>query len=208
MEDIWVYALTVFTSFFAIMNPLANVPIFMGLVEGVNDAEKRKLAKISTIAAFLIVTSFIVFGNYIFELFGLTIPAFKLAGGILIFFVGFEMLQSKKSSIHGHTDIVIDESIAISPLAIPILAGPGTIVTAMNFTIGVNYFHIMVIILIFALMVFLTFLAFTYSDRLVDIIGNNIIMVIGKLMGVILTVIGVGMVIDGVKLAFNISGVL
>jgi len=204
MDNIWTYALTVFTGFFAIMNPIANTPIFMGLVQDADDIEKKKMAKISTITAFFIVASFVILGKYIFELFGLTVPAFKLAGGILIFFVGFEMLQSKKSTVQGHKQIAVDESIAISPLAIPILAGPGTIVTAMNYTIGVNYMHIAVIVLIFAVMIFLTYLAFAYSDRLIKVIGQNNIMVLSKLMGVILAVIGTNMVIGGIKLAFNL----
>ena len=205
MESIWLFALSVFTGFFAIMNPLANTPIFMGLVSDADDAEKRKVAKISTITAFFIVSSFIIFGKYIFELFGLTIPAFKLAGGLLIFFVGFEMLQSKKSSIQGHKENNFDESIAISPLAIPILAGPGTIVTAMNYAIGASYLHIAVIIFVFALMIFLTYLAFVYSESLVKVTGQNAIIVLGKLMGLILAVIGTGMVIEAIQLAFNLT---
>jgi len=204
MEAIWLFALSVFTGFFAIMNPIANLPIFMSLVAEADNPEKRKIAKISTLTAFIIVISFIVFGKYIFELFGLSVPAFKLAGGVLIFFVGFEMLQSKKSTIQSQKNINFDESIAISPLAIPILAGPGTIITAMNYTIHANYIHIAIIILALALIVFFNYLAFAYSTRLVEIIGKNSIVVIGKLMGLILAVIGTGMMIEGIKLAFNI----
>jgi len=204
METIWLFALSVFTGFFAIMNPIANMPIFMSLVADVDDAEKRKIARISTQTAFLIVISFIVFGKYIFELFGLSVPAFKLAGGVLIFFVGFEMLQSKKSTIQSQKNINFDESIAISPLAIPILAGPGTIITAMNYTIHANYIHIAIIVIALVLIIFSNYLAFAYSNRLVKIIGKNSVTVIGKLMGLILAVIGVGMMIEGIKLAFNI----
>ena len=93
----------------------------------------------------------------------------------------------------------------MSPLAIPILAGPGTIVTAMNNAIHASYTHMIINISMLALMLFLTFLAFSYSERLVKIIGTNSIVVLGKLMGVILTVIGTGMLIDGIKLAFNLS---
>jgi len=205
MESIWLFALSVFTGFFAIMNPLANTPIFMGLVADADNTEKRKLAKIATMTAFFIVVGFIIFGKYIFELFGLTVPAFKLAGGLLIFYVGFEMLQSKKSTMQSHKEVSFDESIAISPLAIPILAGPGTIVTAMNYAIGASYLHIAVIIFIFALMIFLTYLAFAYSDSLVKVTGQNGITVLGKLMGLILAVIGTGMVIEGIKLAFDLT---
>jgi len=138
-------------------------------------------------------------------MFGITIPAFKIAGGILIFYVGFEMLMSKKSSIHSTDNENQDDSVAISPLAIPILAGPGTIVTAMNYVAGADYIHIGIVLAVFTLMIFLTWLAFTYSEVLIRKLGGNIITVIGKLMGLILAIIGTDMIIDGVKLAFNIS---
>ena len=204
MGPIELFTVTVFTSYFAIMNPIANTPIFMGLTQGANTSEIKKLAKKSTLTAFVIILSFIVLGQYIFSLFGLSISAFKLAGGILIFHVGYEMIQSKTPSTQNHSNFEIDESIAVSPIAIPILAGPGTIVTAMNNTIHATYTHIIINIAMLALMLLLTFLAFSYSERLVKVIGKNSIVVLGKLMGVILTVIGTGMVIDGTKLAFNI----
>lgn len=197
------FAFTVFIGFFAIMNPVANTPIFLGLMDGQSKTEKKKLARTATITAFFIVAAFVIGGKYIFELFGITIPAFKLTGGILIFYVGFEMLQSKKSTIH-HQNEEIDEGMAISPLAIPILAGPGTIVTAMNYVTNANFVHVGIVLAVFGIMIFLTYLAFASSDYIVKWIGNNLITVIGKLMGLILAIMGVGMVIEGIKLAFNI----
>ena len=203
MENLFTYTLTVFMSFFAIMNPIANTPIFLSLVEGKSKDHQKKIAKTATITAFIIVISFIIAGKYIFELFGITIPAFKITGGILIFYVGFEMLMSKKSSIHSNNSEE-DNNLAISPLAIPILAGPGTIVTAMNYVTDANFIHIGIVIIVFALIVFLTWLAFTFSERIIEKVGNNLIAVIGKLMGLILAIIGAGMIIEGIKLAFNI----
>ena len=203
-ENLVNFALTVFTGFFAIMNPIANIPIFLGLVEGSSKESKKRIAKSATITAFFIVAISVLLGKYIFELFGITIPAFKLTGGILIFYVGFEMLQSKKSSIHQQNNIEPDEGIAISPLAIPILAGPGTIITAANFITDGGYLHIAIVIIIFALMAYLTYLAFSLSDRIVRKVGPNLITVIGKIMGLILAIMGVGMVIEGIKLAFNL----
>lgn len=204
MADLITYGLTVFMGFFAIMNPIANTPIFLGLVEGEDKASKRKIAKTASFTAFIIVVAFIFAGKYIFELFGITIPAFKITGGILIFYVGFEMLMSKKSAIHSNANSEDKSNLAISPLAIPILAGPGTIVTAMNFVTNATYVHISIVISIFALMIFLTYLAFSLSDLIVKRIGQNLISVIGKLMGLILAIIGTGMVIQGVKLAFKL----
>ncbi|MCR1025004.1 MarC family protein [Cellulophaga baltica] len=204
MDNILTFSLTVFMGFFAIMNPIANTPIFLGLVEGKDKEQKKKIAKTGTITAFIIVMSFILAGKYIFELFGITIPAFKITGGILIFYVGFEMLMSKKSKIHSTEDKEDDSSVGISPLAIPILAGPGTIVTGMNFVTDASYTQIGVVIGIFGLMIFLTYVAFVLSDVIVKKVGQNLISVIGKLMGLILAIIGTGMIVEGIKLSFNL----
>ena len=111
------------------------------------------------------------------------------------------MLMSQKSKVHS-TSSEDENSIAISPLAIPILAGPGTIVTAMNNVTDASFVHIGIVVAIFALMIFLTYLAFSLSDLIVKKIGNNLIAVVGKLMGLILAIIGTGMVTEGIKLAF------
>ena len=203
-ENLLTFTLSIFTGFFAIMNPIANTPIFMGLVEGQEQKTKMRIAKKASITAFLIVAIFVFLGKYIFQLFGITIPAFKVTGGILIFYVGFEMLLSQKSKIHGQKMDRINEGLAISPLAIPILAGPGTIVTAMNHVTNADYIHIAIVIVIFAVMIYLTYLAFSLSDIIVSKIGPNLITVIGKLMGLILAIMGAGMVIEGIKLAFDL----
>jgi len=205
MDNILTFSLTVFTGFFAIMNPIANVPIFLSLVEGADEQTKKRINKKATITAFLIVLVFVVLGKFIFQLFGITIPAFKITGGILIFYVGFEMLQSKKSSVKHINNLSIDENIGVSPLAIPILAGPGTIVTAMNFVPNANYLHIGVVILIFALMCVLTYISFSLSEVFVKKLGTNVISVIGKIMGLIIAIIGVNMIIEGIKLTFNLA---
>ena len=155
-------------------------------------------------AALIIVSIFVVIGKYIFDVFGITIPAFKITGGVLIFYVGFQMLMSKKSNIHNTNTEDEDGSIAISPLAIPILAGPGTIVTAMNNVTDASLIHIGIVIAVFALMAFLTYLAFSLSDLIVKILGADIIAVVGKLMGLILAIIGTGMLTDGIKMTFNL----
>ena len=204
-NSLLLFSLSVFTGFFAIMNPIANTPIFLGLVEGKDKSTKKRIAKTATITAFIIVVSFIIVGKYIFELFGITIPAFKITGGIIIFYVGFEMLLSKKSDMHGQSKIKNDDGIAISPLAIPILAGPGTIVTAMNSVTNASYLHIGIVVAIFGLMIYLTYLAFTLSDLIVKVFGMNLITVVAKLMGLILAIMGTGMVIEGIKLAFNLK---
>ncbi len=204
MNDLITYGLSVFMGFFAIMNPIANTPVFLGLTAGESDETKKNIAKTASITAFIIVVAFIVAGKYIFELFGITIPAFKITGGILIFYVGFEMLMSQPSKIHTN-DIKQKRNMAVSPLAIPILAGPGTIVTAMNYVTHATFIHIGIVIGVFGIMIILTYWAFALSDWIVKTIGPNLIAVIGKLMGLILAIIGTDMLISGIKMAFSIG---
>jgi multiple antibiotic resistance protein len=205
MNELATFAITVFTGFFAIMHPISNMPIFLTLTEGADKETKQRINLKAVLVAFIIVAVFVLLGNYIFDLFGITIPAFKITGGILIFFVGFEMLQSKKSNIKHLQKVNIDENIAISPLAIPILAGPGTIVTATNFVANTrSYINIAIIILVFALMCLLNYIAFTLSDIIAKKIGDNVISVIGKLMGLIIAIIGTNMIIQGLKLSFDV----
>ena len=199
MNELLSFALSVFTGIIAIMNPVANVPIFSSLVKGASVEEQRRIAKKSTLTAFLIVCAFIFLGKFIFELFGITIPAFKLTGGILIFKVGFDMLESKKSGSKHVESPNLDENIAISPLAIPILAGPGTIVTAANFVSEGGILQTSIVITIFALICYLTYLAFVASEKIVEKVGENVITVIGKIMGLIIAIIGTTMVIEGNK---------
>jgi multiple antibiotic resistance protein len=202
--DILTFSLSVFMGFFAIMNPIANTPVFLGLVGDRDEKQRKAIAKTSCITAFLIVLFFVILGKYLFELFGITIPAFKITGGLLLFYVGFEMLQSKKSKIHQQEEIEPDDGVAISPLAIPILAGPGTIVTAMNNITNGDILHLSIVIIIFAVMILLTYLAFTLSELIVKKIGKHLILVVGKIMGLILAIMGTGMTIEGIKLAFNL----
>ncbi len=205
MNELVSFALSVFTGIIAIMNPVANVPIFSSLVEGAPAEEQKRIAKKSTFTAFVIVCAFILLGKFIFELFGITIPAFKLTGGLLIFKVGFDMLESKKSGSKHVESPNLDENIAISPLAIPILAGPGTIVTAANFVSDGGIIQIGIVIAIFAFICWLTYIAFVASEKIVAKVGENVITVIGKIMGLIIAIIGTTMVIEGIQMAFDLA---
>jgi len=204
MENLLTFSLTVFTGFFAIMNPIAGIPVFIAMTEDADDRVKERMNRKATSTAFFIVLVFIILGKFIFELFGITIPAFKISGGFLIFYIGFEMLQSTKSTVKHLRKVEVNEEIAISPLAIPLLAGPGTIVTAMNFVTDANTIRIDIVILIFAFMCFLTYLSFRLSNVIVEKLGKNVIGVFEKIMGLIIAIIGTNMVIEGIKIAFTL----
>ena len=204
MDNLITFSITVFTGFFAITNPISNMTVFLSLTQGASEETKRDINKRANIIAFVIVLVFVLVGKYIFELFNISIPAFKITGGILIFYIGFDTLQSKQSNIKNIKNVNIDENIAVSPLAIPILAGPGTIVTAMNFVADVKPIYIFMVIGIFGCMSLLTYMTFRLSKYVVKLLGHNVISVIGKIMGLIIAIIGTGMIIEGIKISFDL----
>ena len=104
MDHPLVHAATVFMGFFAIMNPIANTPIFLGLMGDEDPATTRAVALKAVALAFLIVTLFAVAGKLVFELFGITLDALRITGGLLVLLIGFHMLQGEKSSVHHLTD--------------------------------------------------------------------------------------------------------
>lgn len=186
------------------MNPIANIPAFLGLVGDYPSDQQKAIAKRACIVAVLILIGFVLLGKFVFSLFGITIPAFKITGGILIFKIGFDMLQSKRSSIK-KTGVVppeLNEDIAISPLAIPLLAGPGTIVTAMDFVSNTTLIHLVIVILVCSAVVFINFVSLRSGNYIVTKLGHNVISVLNKIMGLILAIMGTGMVITGIKMVF------
>jgi multiple antibiotic resistance protein len=211
MENILLHAATVFMGFFAIMNPIANVPVFLGLTSDDDEQTTAAVALRSLIIAFLIITLFSVAGKIIFELFGLTLPAFRITGGLIVFLVGFHMLQGNHSSIQHPTEGDKMQSreaalsIAVSPLAMPILAGPGTIATAMTFSSSGSLTEMAVTILMFAVLCIITYVLFVSGEKFITYIGASALGVITRMMGLILAVIGTQMVIEGLHGAFNLA---
>lgn len=210
--QVLVHAATVFMGFFAIMNPMANVPIFLGLTADDDAATTRAVARRALLLTFVIVAVFAVAGKLIFELFGLTLPALRITGGALVFLIGFHMLQGRSSSVHQPTeaesrpDPEAALGVAVTPLAMPILAGPGTIATAMNFAAAGGLAAMLTTILAFAVLCALTYALFVGGRRVVALVGAGTLTVITRLMGLILAVIGTQMVIEGVRTAVRMAG--
>lgn len=201
------FAMTAFTGFFAIMNPLANLPVFISMTEGASEDARRRVRKKALKVSFIIILSFILLGQIIFSMFGLTIPAFKLGGGILIFLAGIDMVRAKESRkaqiAKGAIENDFNESIAVSPLATPLMAGPGSIVTGMTLVSGRDWLYMIIVILMFGVVILLHDIAFKMSKVIVRRLGTSVISVIGKIMGLIITIIGTGMAIEGVQLAME-----
>lgn len=190
------HLLTVFMAFFAIMNPIANTTVFAGLTAGMSNTEQRKIAFKSLMITFIIIVLFAFLGKTIFHLFGISLPALRIAGGILVFLVGYHMLHGQSSKLHTAA-ASSDSNIAISPLAVPLLAGPGTIATAMNYSAAGGWQEISLTVVSFAVLCLITFFCFVFSSKIISAIGESGLSIVTRLMGLILAVIGVQMVIDG-----------
>lgn len=201
------FILQIFSGFLAIMNPIGNIPVFISLVEEFDFSTKRRIAKKAALTAFFIVALFVLMGNIIFRFFGITLPAFRIAGGILVFLIAYHLLRGKPSRQHhpGEEEHEGDDpdSLAVTPLGTPILAGPGTITTAMSF-VGSreNVKDILLVLLVFGVVCFFTYTCFVYGEAIFERLGRTRIGVITRLMGLILAVIAVQMCLEGLKEAF------
>ena len=205
MTDLALFLPTVFLGFFAMLNPIGNAPVFVSMVGNADSSIIKKVAFRAVLTAFIIIAIFSLFGHFIFRMFGITLPAFQIAGGIIVFFIGYNLLQGKISGAqHSKVQITLRsyEDMAISPLGIPLLAGPGTISTAMNFVgEGKSFLYTVLIVLIFALVCGITYYMFILSKKIADRLSQSIIKVISRIMGRILAVIAVQMFINGI---FNV----
>lgn len=204
MDQLVVHTLSVFMSLFAIMNPIANTPIFLALTADDSSAVRKKVAMQSVLTAFVIVTAFTLLGNLIFSLFGITLPAFRIMGGILVALIGYQMLHGEQSAVHQPSDEDREDSqaaalgVAVTPLAIPILAGPGTIATAMSYSSGGGAAEIAITLACFTVLCAITYVCFVYGEVFVRFLGRSGLGVITRIMGLVLAVIGVQMLITGV----------
>lgn len=211
MDTLIGHSLSVFLAFFAVMNPLANAAVFVGLTGEADIRSTRLIARKSVITAFLIILFFCILGKAMFQLFGITLPAFRITGGALIFLVGYHMLHGQASKLHApparkaDRDPTEGSDVAISPLAIPVLAGPGTIATAVNFSATGSHVQSVVTIMSFSALCAITYVAFLSGERLVRVLGSAGMDIVTRLMGLILAVIGTQMLIQGIHGAARLS---
>ncbi|AXS41635.1 MarC family protein [Breoghania sp. L-A4] len=204
MEGSIGHAASVFAAFFAIMNPVANTPVFLSLTAGDDSTTRRQVALRGLALAFAIIVVFSLAGNLIFQVFGITLPAFRITGGLLVFLVGFHMVQGDTSKVQQPSAADAKASrqaaldVAIAPLAVPILAGPGTIATAINFSTNAGISGLVVTIAAFFALCVVSYGFFISGNRFVAYLGDNGIKIVTRIMGLILAVVGTQMVIAGV----------
>ena len=191
-----------FMAFFAIMNPISNLPAYMALVADDSQKISRRIAFRSLLIAFVIVTVFIFSGDFIFKVFGITIVSFRIAGGILVAVIGYHMINGNHSpSYKGMEQQAVNSdpmSIAISPLAMPLFAGPGTITTALSLANG-GLQNQLITVVAFALLCVITYLLLRSAKQIAGFLGENLMKIITKMMGLLLFSIGIQMIIVSVQ---------
>ena len=171
------FALLCFTSFFTLTNPLGTMPVFLTMTHGMTDKERQAIVRRATIVSFITLMVFVFAGQFLFKFFGISTNGFRIAGGVIIFKIGFDMLQARYTPMKLKDEEIktYADDISITPLGIPILIG----------TIALIYL--------------LTFFILRASTRLVKVLGetgNNVMM---RLMGLILMVIAVECFVSGAK---------
>lgn len=198
----YVFFITVFTVIFAIVDPIGNIPIFYTLTQRFTREERIRIAKKAVIAALITLIVFGLIGQYIFTLFSITIPAFRIAGGLLLFRVAFNMLYGTtpgtKSTEKEKEESLEKDMLGIVPLGIPLLAGPGAISTIMLYNSNGGLSTTLIVFLSIFLTMILTYIILRNVDRIFNRLGRVGALAISRIMGLILAAIAVQFLINGV----------
>ncbi len=199
-----------FSALFAIIDPFAAIPIFLSLTNRYSEAERAHVVKKAMIVACGTLIIFALSGEGIFRLFGISIPAFRIAGGILLLKLGVEQLnaQRERVKVEEENESYAREDISIFPIATPLLAGPGAISTvvlqasqASSWTATV--FFVLAIVLVFVLSYFLL----KSAPYLFQVLGQTGLNLLTRIMGIILTAIAVQFIIDGLLSVWRLAQV-
>lgn len=202
MDTLLPFALLCFTSFFTLTNPLGTMPVFLTMTNGMSDDERKTIVRRATIVSFITLMVFTFSGQFLFKFFGISTNGFRIAGGIIIFTIGFDMLQARYSKAKLKDDEVKTyvNDISVTPLAIPMLCGPGAIANGIMLMEDANtLIKKILLVSVIASVYFITFLILRASTRLNKYMGetgNNVMM---RLMGLILMVIAVECFVSGFK---------
>lgn len=196
----------ILVSIFAIVNPVGVIPTFVALTAGYSLRERRAVITKATLVGAGVLLLFGLAGQTIFEVFSITIPAFRIAGGILIFKVAFDMLQGERPKADSNDQEIADAleraNIGITPLGVPLLTGPGAITTVMillaNQDAGFDRaFVYAAVVVVFAA----SFALLMVGERLFQFMGRSGLQVFTRVMGLILAAIAVQFVLNGLLAA-------
>ena len=198
--------LLVFTSVLFIVDPFAVIPSFLAMTERDSPAMRRVLARRGAWTCAITLTLFALGGSLIFKLFGITIGAFKIAGGVLIGLNALDMVQARRSSQREtpaeKAEGTAKEDIGILPLGVPMLAGPGAISTVMVLALGSkNWVTTTALYVSIALTALISFLTLSAASLIERRLGQTGMRILTRLMGLVLCAIAVQFIIDGLKMS-------
>ena len=199
------FALVSFGSLFSIVDPFAAVPAFLALTAREPELERNRIATRAVLTTFAILSTFALAGAYVFSFFGITIPAFRIAGGVLLFGVALDMVKAQKSSTRSTQDELDEEhgDIGIVPLGMPLLSGPGSIAAVMVLAARAHSFAERLTLHAVILLIALVCLVVLRSAGLVArALGQTGLNVLSRLMGLLLAAVAVQFVLDGIHEAF------
>ncbi|MCP5205753.1 MAG: MarC family protein [Hahellaceae bacterium] len=198
--------ISVFIFFFAVIDPIGTVPVFIAVTAAHDDRAKRKIAMIATLVAAGILVFFVVAGEVILTAMDIPLPAFQIAGGIILFLFAISMIFGESKPEQEVKLIKNVSETAIFPLAIPSIASPGAMLAAVLFTENAKYtifeqFQVTVTLLVVLLVVLALMLGASFIHR---IIGNSGASVISRVMGLILASVATANALEGIKLYFGL----
>src|SRR5438093_3418394 len=212
LGELLTFTVGTFVAIFAIVNPLGATVFFVALTKGYTKKLRRRVIDKAIIAATLTLALFAFLGNYIFAFFGTSIPAFRIAGGILLFSVAFSMIQGErpKSQLteHDRREALEKEAVGVVPLGIPMFAGPGAITTVMvlmaEASSPLDPVKVAIIVVSVLVTMSISFVMLTYSDRIFKRIGPMGEYAFARIMGLILAAIAVQFIILGIQGALDL----
>ncbi len=202
MRHFWELILGTVIALLPMINPLASAPTFLAITEG--DTRERRLQQLKMACVYMvaILVCFLIGGTFIMGFFGISIPGLRIAGGLLVAGIGFGMLMGPAKTAAGdahEAEARAKRDVSFSPLAMPMLSGPGSIAVTIGFTSlatqWLDYVAIIIGILIVAVMSYVTL---GLSERVVRVIGANGMNALSKVMGFLILCIGIQFVVNGV----------
>lgn len=196
------FGLFCFTSLFTLINPLGTMPVFMAMTSGLSVIERNRTARKASIISLGTIVTFAFTGQLLFDFFGISVNSFRIVGGVIFFIMGMDMLQERLDQVKIRDNEVKSyvTDISITPLAIPMICGPGAITNAIVLMEDANTFQKQVILIIaIVLIMFLTYIILYSSTRLIKLLGQTGINVMMRIMGLIVMVIAVEFFFSGLK---------
>lgn len=195
---------TAFVTLLVTLDPPGLAPLFIGLTLGMTLAAKREVALRASVIAFVILALFALGGHFVLEALGVTIPAFRIAGGLLLFYIAFDMvfaLKAERRSEIASDAMAIDHirNVAAFPLAIPLMAGPGSITATMLLAdrAAGAWFALAGLLATVAVVMAISFAAMVAAERISGLLGTTGKVVLTRMLGVVLAALAVQFVVDG-----------